>query len=379
MGPERLSFYWSNPSRGLHVAALGQQADGDVEWIGGTPSSLRAGPRFGGWAFDSERAWSGFPSEQWFVPEVIAWWDGARTWLAAIAPTEEAARLRLERVREVEPPNHERGVACSRVGGITRDRWNTLITSALTQIDHAAFSKVVCARTIELRSEAAIDERAVLKSLEARHPQCFTFLVRGADGSAFVGSSPEMLCDVREGVWSVDALAGTAAAGNGAALLADDKERREHAAVVEWISNVVDSFSIEFSAAAQPEVKRLANVDHLHTALSGRLKGDRTALELARALHPTPAVAGTPQRAAIEWLRANEGFARGWYCGAVGSRGDDSLTLAVALRSALIRDREATIFVGAGVVKGSTPDREWLETERKANALLPAFGEEAQS
>ncbi|MBL8914503.1 MAG: isochorismate synthase [Archangium sp.] len=360
VGPEPLSFYWSQPSIGLHVAAIGRQAVGDVKWIDGAAPAWC----FGGWTFDGR--------EDWFVPEVVAWWDGRESWLAAIASDAQSARNRLNEVKETPPSPSGRGVGV-RERDLRQDAWNKLITAGLAEIDRGTFEKVVCARTIEVQFPGVIDERTVLKSLEARHPKCWTFMFRQPNG-VFLGSSPELLLDASDGVWRVDALAGTAAAGKGEALLSDDKERREHQAVVSWISSVVDSYSIEFSAPSTPGIKQLANVDHLHTELSGRLKSDCDPLDLARALHPTPAVAGNPQKEAVAWLRANEGFDRGWYTGAIGARGPGKVTLAVGLRSALLRGSKATVYVGAGVVKGSTPEREWIETERKATALLDALG-----
>jgi salicylate biosynthesis isochorismate synthase/menaquinone-specific isochorismate synthase len=123
-----------------------------------------------------------------------------------------------------------------------------------------------------------------------------------------------------------------------------------------------------------PRVKGLTNVDHLQTPIRARLKPGVEALQVARALHPTPAVAGTPRAASVEWLREHEGFSRGWYAGAVGHRGAGHLTLAVALRSALLDGARARVFVGAGLVVGSEAAAEWQETERKAHALLPALG-----
>jgi salicylate biosynthesis isochorismate synthase/menaquinone-specific isochorismate synthase len=76
----------------------------------------------------------------------------------------------------------------------------------------------------------------------------------------------------------------------------------------------------------------------------------------------------------MAWLREHEGFPRGWYAGVVGAMGPNQLTLAVALRSALLAGPTARLFVGAGIVEGSRPASEWLETERKARAMLPALG-----
>lgn len=376
LGPEPLTVAWANPSRGVHVTGLGVAGEGggDVTWLDAPPAAAPPGPWFGGWAFDIERPWAGFDAERWVLPEVLAWWVNGQSWLAAFAPAgapRAALVERLERVEELEPITTPNPGAASTAG---REAWGAMVDAALEAIAGGRFEKLVLARRIEVRAQRAYSERAVMKALEARHRQCWSFLVRGRDGRAFVGATPEVLCEATGNELHTDALAGTAAGGQGGALLRSEKDRREHAAVVEGICEVLARFSVEVQHAPTPSVKVLANVDHLHTPIRARLRDGVRPLDVARALHPTPAVAGRPQQVAVEWLRRHEGFPRGWYTGAVGAMGPAGLTLAVALRSALLEGDRAEVFVGAGVVAGSTADGEWLETERKARAVLPALG-----
>ncbi len=376
LGPEPLSVFWSNPSRSLHVTGLGVAGEGggDVTWLSTQPPVAPPGPWFGGWAFDPERSWDGFDGERWILPEVLAWWDGSRPWMAAFGPAGtsiQALEARLDRVQEVEAITSS---AKSRLIPGSRKFWDARVEAALSAIAGGMFEKVVLARVIEIESDQPFAERAVLKSLEARHRQCWSFLVRGRDGRAFVGASPESLCESCGSAFSTDALAGTAAGGDGFRLMQSDKDRREHQSVVDGIRESLTPFAAELKVAAIPRVKVLANVDHLFTPIQATLKPGIRALDVARALHPTPAVAGRSRAAALAWLRINEGFSRGWYTGAVGTMGPGGLTLAVALRSALISGSRAQVFVGAGIVAGSTADAEWLETERKSKAMLPALG-----
>ncbi len=366
IGPEALSVYWSNPSRGIFAAGIGV-----ADERRGAPTSVEAhegmpGPWFGGWAFDEEREWEGFDGERWVLPEVLAWWDGKKAWLAAfgIGASDEQLAARLDAVSEVEPSTGGNEFS-TRPGD--RAAWGTLVENALMTIQSGACSKLVLARVID--AEFSGSERGLLKSLEARHPSCWTFLVRGRDGQAFIGATPETLVESNGSSIAIDALAGTCAAGKGAELLKSDKDLREHFAVVNGIHEAIAPFVDAVEIPSAPVIKPLANVEHLFTPIRARLKSG-TALEVARALHPTPAVSGTPKQTSIEWLRANEGFARGWYAGAVGAIGAKGVTLAVALRSVLLEGTRARIFVGAGVVQGSTADAEWNETERKSWAVL---------
>lgn len=381
IGPEPLSFAWSNPSRGLHLTAIGAvgEGGGDVAWLGTAPASTPPGPWLGGWAFDASRPWTGFPAERWVLPEVLAWWDGKEAWLAAFGRggevTEQALLARLDRVGELEPKTEP--IPAARVDAPkARGEWTALVNGALGAIERGELRKVVCARTIEVLAQSPFVERAVLKALEARHPQCWSFLVRGDDGSAFVGASPETLCEIRGSAVRIDSLAGTAPKGEGARLLDDDKERREHDEVIRGIRECLSAHVSSLSVAAGPSIKSLANVDHLFTPIEATLAPGTRPLDVARELHPTPAVGGAPRATAVQWLASHEGFARGWYAGAVGTLGPGGLTLAVALRSALVRGDRATLFSGAGVVAGSDHEREWLETERKATAMLGALGVE---
>jgi salicylate biosynthesis isochorismate synthase/menaquinone-specific isochorismate synthase len=255
-----------------------------------------------------------------------------------------------------------------------REGYQDLVVRALSAIGSQRFSKVVLAREIEVESEAVFSERLILKALEARNADCWTFLVRGRDGSAFVGASPELLCESHQGLFATDALAGTGALGDERLLLESEKNRREHQSVVDDIRARLDRFVVRLELPEGPSVKHLANLVHLHTPIRATLREGVRALDVAKSLHPTAAVAGAPTGAALDWLRQNEGFSRGWYTGAVGAVGAEGLTLAVALRSALITGHRARVFVGAGVVQGSTPEGEWFETERKAATMLVALG-----
>ncbi len=381
IGPQPLSLYWANPSRAVWAAGLGVAQGGircgAVRWLGPPPPVAPPGPWFGGWAFDDARPWRGFPTERWVLPEVLAWWDGARSWLAAFGPDgvpAEALMARLDAVTEVAPTSTPPRLL-ARPGA--RAPWDALVESALETLREGRCSKLVLARVVDADFEGS--ERTLLKALEARHPGCWIFLVRGDDGRAFIGASPETLLESSGTSVSIDALAGTAAKGQGERLLRSEKELREHRAVVDGIRASLAPFAAEVQVPAAPVVKSLANVEHLFTPVRARLHPEFDALTVARALHPTPAVAGTPKDFSVAWLRRHEGFARGWYAGAVGAQGAGGVTLAVGLRSALLDGDRAQLFVGAGVVSGSTAEAEWDETERKSWALSPAYGHGAHA
>jgi salicylate biosynthesis isochorismate synthase/menaquinone-specific isochorismate synthase len=125
-------------------------------------------------------------------------------------------------------------------------------------------------------------------------------------------------------------------------------------------------------AAAEPELVRVANIQHLATPIHAQLSDPRSAIELAGLLHPTPALGGEPRDAALALIPDLEEMDRGWYAGPVGwmDAAEDG-ELCVAIRSALIRDRTAHLYAGGGIVAESDPAAELAETEVKLDALLP--------
>lgn len=375
LGPGPLQLAWLHPEARTWAVGLGVAGErlGPVRELGEALADL-PGPFFGGWAFDPARPWDGFAAERWILPQVLGRWTARGAFLTAFAPegtSEAELAARLSEVAFVPVP--------SVVPRATRTPaaeapFHALVEAALAELHRGGAKKLVVARRIEVEAERPWDERQVLAALADRFPTCRTFLVRGLDGSAFVGASPELLCEVRAGLVRTEALAGTAAPEQGEWLRASPKDRFEHQLVVDHLREVLGRLGVGLELATEPGLRRLANVVHLSTPALARLRPGVAAFELARALHPTPAVAGVPVASALGWLAEYEGFARGWYTGAVGAAGEQGLELAVALRSARLSGSRGEVFVGAGVVEGSTPGGEWEETERKAQALLPALG-----
>jgi isochorismate synthase len=202
-------------------------------------------------------------------------------------------------------------------------------------------------------------------------------------GSVLVGATPELLLRRRGRLIEATPLAGSSQRFGDAGrdrssadrLFDSDKDREEHAVVVEDVHHVLDSFCEDLVHPHEPELLGTANVWHLATPFRGRLHDPSiTALELVAALHPTPAVCGSPREAAREALEHLEPIERGGYAGPVGwmdANGDGEW--AIALRCAEITGSTARLYAGAGIVADSEPEAELDETERKFRALLDAL------
>jgi menaquinone-specific isochorismate synthase len=204
----------------------------------------------------------------------------------------------------------------------------------------------------------------------ASQPGSFVYASEG-----LVGASPELLVRRTGDLGESRPGAGTTVADSDEALLAlaaSVKDTREHRFVVDGIVDALDARCRDLSVAATPEVAVFGPVAHLATPIRGHLHDPApSALDVARWLHPTPAVGGTPRTAALDAIRALEGFDRGRYAGPVGwvdARGDGEW--AIALRGAELDGTRARLVAGAGIVAGSEPDAEWAETQAKLEPML---------
>jgi menaquinone-specific isochorismate synthase len=161
----------------------------------------------------------------------------------------------------------------------------------------------------------------------------------------------------------------------GSALLHSEKDLREQREVLDDILTRLAPLGLKPEYPPQPHLRRLANVQHLHTPIRATLPENIQLLDVLAAMHPTPAVGGSPRDAAVRRIRELEGFPRGLYAGALGwinARGGGEFF--VGIRSALVEGARARVYAGAGIVAGSTPEKEFAETELKFKAMLDAFG-----
>lgn len=263
--------------------------------------------------------------------------------------------------------------------------WQVLVAAALAEIQRGPLDKVVLCRRIGLKGRRPFDPRRLLAALTYLFPSCQVISIQHGE-TRFVAATPERLLRVRGRLVEVDAIAGTVArsasaardAALTAALKASNKDRREHAMVVEAVRGVLDACCDEVQVPDNPAVMQLHNVQHLWSQVSGWLKDDTDLFALAARLHPTPATNGKPQVEAREWLSRVEPLDRGWYTGAAGILEADTGPhlngdLWVLLRCAQICGDEARLYAGAGIVAGSDPLAEWRETGHKLAAVATAL------
>jgi menaquinone-specific isochorismate synthase len=348
----------------------------------------------GGFAFAPDgggsTGWEGFAPASLVVPEVSLSRRNGRSVLtvnAEVAPDDTLADLtgrvsrRLGELRSVPLPLFDPAPAGTyRVQSpMPPSHYEEAVARAVQRIRTGELEKVVLAREVEVHAPVNHDPGAILGLLRAEFPSCYVFAV-GRGEATFLAASPELLVR-REGQRaSTVALAGSIGRSADAAvddhlgerLLHSDKDREENAIVARRIARTLRPHSVWVTSAPEPVLVRVANIQHLATPIRAQLASAVPAIELAGALHPTPAVGAEPRELASRLIPALEGIDRGWYAGPVGwtdASGDGEFC--VALRCALLRGRLARLYAGCGIVRDSDPAAELAETEVKLGALLP--------
>jgi isochorismate synthase len=263
------------------------------------------------------------------------------------------------------------------------------VRNALTALEAGDLDKVVLARSLEVTAPDLIDTAQAVRNLAGRDPFGHTFAVDLGAGvnsahRTLLGASPELLVHKSGDVLVSNPMAGSAPRGAdpvedkrlGEGLLASAKDRREHEVVIEAVADTLAPFCRRLSVPTDPSLLRTRAVWHLGTRIVGTLADPEvSSLELATALHPTPAVCGWPVAAAQASVRALEPFDRGFYGGMVGwtdATGDGEW--AVTLRCGEIDGNEVRLYAGGGIVIGSRPEAELDETTVKFRTLLSAIG-----
>jgi salicylate biosynthesis isochorismate synthase len=375
-GPERFEQV-ARRWRELSAAAVGEGAIA----VGGFSFAPDGG---------SSPHWQGYEPASLVVPEVaLARRErDVRLTLTALAspddlPEELLASL-LARVGELEQrrlplldpaPSGRFQVASA----MPPEHFESAVARASELIGQGQMEKIVLAREVQVHAPISYDPAAVLGVLRAEFPSCFTFCV-GRGEAAFVAASPELLVRREGHRVSTLALAGSTRRSAdpavddhlGEQLLRDESYREEHAIVARRIERMLRAHAVWVAAAPEPELVRIANIQHLATPIRAQLASPMDALELVGMMHPTPAVGGEPLARAAPLIPALEGLDRGWYAGPVGwtdATGDGEFC--VALRCALLRGSVARCYAGNGIVRDSEPAAELAETEIKLQALLP--------
>jgi menaquinone-specific isochorismate synthase len=346
---------------------------------------------------DDSDEWKDFDDSRWFIPESALFKTGNKNYFIFNLILEENSSLDKfvekysKRVSAIFN-NSKKGLSISspNVKDISNDypkekkRWKNLVSEAVSKIGEKNLEKVVLSRRIVKKINGELPVARLVQNMASSYPGCFNFIYKRGK-SFFIGASPEKLITFSGNEYEIDSLAGSAPRGISdeldkeieKQLLKTEKNIREQKIVTNFIIGAIKNFSNNYSEKNSLSVKKLRNIQHLYSAISGRLKEGSSVYSMIKELYPTPAICGAPRQQALSFIKKSETYPRGLYSGLIGWVNlKDQGELFIAIRSILINANKLYAFAGSGILDSSDPEDEYKETEIKINSILNFFTNE---
>ena len=401
-----IKVFWSTRDSFQSTAAVGAADDRTLANRTSLPSELchmesllvghSAARYYGGLGFDDDRVsrWPGFPYGRFVLPliEVNVTAENDYTLACHLLLSEPGqtgqacAELRqgLNGLQFHDPDRilqSRRWPMLNRHDSLSPPAWKQRVQHVLDLEATSELKKLVLSREVTLGLGEPISPWQLLEVWRGQDENCFSFGLQFERSRSFLGCSPERLFYLRGHDLESEALAGTIGRGddsdedtrNTARLRHDPKAIRENELVHHYIKNRLQPLCDSLALDPMPSVLKLRRVQHLRHRLRGHLHPRVTVADILQALHPTPAVGGTPSSLALHLINELEPHRRGWYSGTVGYIGARETEFAVAIRCALLHDSTVRLYSGAGIVPGSEPEAEWQELESKIHTVLSLF------
>ncbi|HMP89738.1 MAG TPA: isochorismate synthase [Kiritimatiellia bacterium] len=398
-----IRMYCSNRERRLQIAAVGcadmlRYKDEDtnprqaLDYVFSCLHQLPEGTRYyGGMRFhetqtDDDHTWKRFGHVRFVLPSVELIRDEKKTILVAnLVQSPEIKRdvaILLATLNKLETPPPLAAahlpLPINRINTPDRELWDAMVLRALKFLKDGELQKIVLARRCSFDFNEQLHPMALLQRLHEASPDSFHFCFNYGNEIAFIGATPERLYQRIGTKITSEALAGTRPRGATdeddqwleSELLASAKERKEHRLVTDSIVETLKDFCVSLVAGDEPEILKLRYVQHLRTVISGELREPVSDTDILLALHPTPAIGGSPTEAATRHICELEPFDRGWYTAPIGWATRDQAEFAVAIRCALVEGSRLSLFSGAGIMPESDPEQEWREIESKIGNFL---------
>ena len=330
----------------------------------------------------ADELFSTFPRLRFMLPEVVIVEDERGRFLQvnSLGPVYGGRVDRFVR-HAMEAPHRTRVTIPFTVAEGDPVAWEGQVAQAHEAFREGRVRKVVLSQQRRLQAAHPFSSKDLLVNLIDGDAVGTVFLYRYGD-VFFCGCTPELLVRKRGNHVESMCLAGTISAGESAeeraalakALLNDQKNRIEHEYVVEFLRQVMARNCYDVDIPAEPGIRALRHVQHLHTPVSAKVLDGCTISELASQLHPTPALAGSPVGEALMALRTIETYNRGFFGGAVGYvDGDGDGAFSVAIRSGVFDGEMGFVYAGCGVVEASVAADEYAEVDMKLRTILSAF------
>jgi menaquinone-specific isochorismate synthase len=401
-------IYWNDRKENLEVAGIGMADRVSATYMSDYASVIQRIHKsssdkcskcryYGGFSFYKEECgkdeWESFGAYTFILPQFEMIHDGEDDlFVCNIIDPDEATIIQLARdlekilFKEVDLNEDLPGIADVTYWP-TNDQWRNMINSALQDIHKGEYDKIVLARKIEIDLLSKPDPFSILDDLRRSNHQTVSFCFQPRPETIFIGATPELLYRRDGRQIKSEALAGTRPRGINPDedeklardLITDEKELREHFFVTRSLERNLGRLCPQLESNGKVSVLKLSQIQHLYVPFRGTLNQDATDGDILESIHPTPAVGGYPDKTVLQNLHEIEPFNRGWYAAPIGWTASDSATFAVAIRSALIIKNKMYLYSGAGIVEGSSPEREWEELENKIYHFKKVLGVDGKS
>jgi len=341
----------------------------------------------------SEEEWQDFKDSDWFVPEfLLVNKSGSQNLFynfvnqtSSIKKHVDKFSQRLEDLLSMQNKTENKSSKILSAKGLSpkdKKKWKGLVTDTLDKLTDNQISKIVLSRRVDMVLSADPSWDEVRKYFTDNYSGCSTFIYHN-NNSTFFGASPERLIKFHDKKVTIDILAGSISRGKTEdedkalerEMISSSKLNHEHDLVVHQIKKAISKYVSKIYSDKIP-LKKLQNIQHLHTVMLSELVEDTNMFEIIEAIYPTAAICGEPRDKALSLIKKIEDYKRGLYSGLIGYFNlNDEGEFVVGIRSALLHENKLFAYAGCGIVEGSDPEKEFQETELKLKVILSFFDE----
>ena len=285
----------------------------------------------------------------------------------------ESIDIRTEE-HKVFPSSWEEGTGVEEKKTVLTPFYKIDFANYHSQLENGIFRKIVLARCADEKIPDGVEPMELFYRACEMYPRLFIALVDTPQTGCWLTATPEILLDGKGNDWRTIALAGTMKLegdqlnGEGETLTWSTKNIQEQRIVSTYITECLEQFTGDFREEG-PRTVRAANLVHLRSDFAFKLDDDKHIGDILNTLHPTPAVCGLPKREAFQFIVKNEHTPRRYYSGFMGPMGAEETHLYVSLRCMNIDGDKCHLYAGGGLLKDSTEEQEWQETEAKMETI----------
>ena len=270
--------------------------------------------------------------------------------------------LNLQAIAIIEPSEFQIHFSKNKIIPTTKADYTATFETFHKALTTDEFSKIVLSKIKEVPTEKSA--LALFESLCDTYQNTFNYIFSSEEYGCWIGATPELLCNIENHQLNTVSLAGTKLSNEEWT----SKEIEEQACVTDYIKEALENSGLSEIQISAPKTVSAGKIEHLKSEIYANLPVDSNWQSILNSLHPTPAVCGIPTKASKAFILKNEPHSREFYTGFIGII-DENVNCFVNLRCMQLQEKKAYLYLGGGLLKASKEEKEWDETERKAQTL----------